>query len=202
MGPYTLFPPLSLLLPSMPIPTYFHHHHLLPLAYSHLLLPLLLTHTYLFPPTCSRLLSPSLLASAIIAYSSILLASTYFIAYFPHHHLLSPTSAIIAYSRLLPPLPPTCSCLCCLLPPLPLAYFHHHRLLTLISIIVVSLGTSLASTYFTICLPILVGMFELRVCPLCLVFPHLLVQEVEHRRHGSHLQFSNFWKIFLFVFSL
>jgi hypothetical protein len=91
IGPYTLFPPSSLLL-----------------------------------PTCSHLLSPSLPAYAIIAYSGVSPASTYFITYFHHRHLLllafayfitcfchrhllSLASTIIAYSRLLPQLPHACS---------------------------------------------------------------------------------------------
>jgi hypothetical protein len=139
--PYTLFPQLSLLLPSMFTPAYFHHRHLLPLACSHLLLPSPPTPTYLFPPTCSHLLLPLLPTFAITTYSSISLSSTYFIAYFRHRPLFSLACTIIAYSHLLPPLPPTCSRHRHLLPPtstiatylflpsLPTpTYFHHCRL--------------------------------------------------------------------------
>jgi hypothetical protein len=50
------------------------------------------------------------------------------------------------------------------------------RLLPPTSIIVTSLGTSHASTYFITYLPILVvDMFELRACPFSLVFPHLSI---------------------------
>jgi len=155
----TPYPPLSLLLPLMPTPTYFHHRHLLPPTYSHFLPPLLLVPTYLFPPTCSRLLSPSLLASTIIACLGILLASTYFITYFCllppslpihvyFHHCHLPVLTFTAYSYLLPPLPSTC--------------FHHRCLFPPTSIIVTSLGTSTASTCFATCLLILVvGMFQL-----------------------------------------
>jgi hypothetical protein len=100
----------------------------------------------------------------------LLPTSTYFITYFRHHHLLSFTFAIIAYSCLLPPLPLTCSRLCHLfLPTSTIAtymfspsppifnYFHHCHIFR----------------HLATCLPILiVGMFELWACPLCSLFPH------------------------------
>jgi len=167
MGPYTLFPPLSLLLPLMPTPAYFHHHHLFPLACSHLLLP--------SSPIPTNLLPRTFTIAACFCHYRLFRYLTCFFAYFCHHHLLPsspilvyfhhchlPVLAIVAYFHLLPPSP--------------LACFHHCRLLPPTSIIVASLGTSPASTYFTICLPILVvGMFELQACPLCLVFLHLSI---------------------------
>jgi hypothetical protein len=157
-----LLPPTSTIAicSHLPTTTYFHHHRLL-------------------SPTCSRLLLPSLLTSAIIACSSISLASPYFVAYFRHrhlflhasiyfitcfchHHLLSHASTIIAYSHLLPPLP--------------LAYSRLRRLLPPTSIIVTSLSSSHVSTYFAACLPILVvDMFQFRDCLFSLVFSHLFI---------------------------